>query len=185
MKKITLQIIRVLILLPFIQCNSYKKTNMKTSLNFYTSYHQFYIADKLCDEDTSNDFWTDEAYKDRIAFNSCGLGIGTECYGNVKGEVAILEKPIENIDLIKYDHIVEAGIEIKSGVLQILNCPNNEVEFEMKLKNGKYRVRVYSSNLATVIDDDGDDYYKIEVWPDEETEKKVIKRYTLNGDISN
>lgn len=58
-----------------------------------------------------------------------------------------------------------------------MDCPNSSVELEVKVKPGNYRVRVYSSNLDTVIDDDGDDYYKIEMWPDDNMERKVLKKY--------
>jgi hypothetical protein len=53
------------------------------------------------------------------------------------------------------------------------------VELEMIVKPGAYRVRVYSSNLVSVEGDEGDDYYKIEVWPDVQMERKVLKQYHL------
>ena len=160
------------------QCQPYKRTSMNHKLNFYTQYSQFYITDKLCNADTgSSNFWNENAFNDRLACANCGLGIGTECYGNVKGELIVLEKPVAEIDYSKYDHIVEAGIEVKSGDLQVLDCPNSAVELEIKVKPGNYRVRVYSSNLASVIDDDGDDFYKIEIWKSEDMERKVLKQY--------
>jgi hypothetical protein len=44
-----------------------------------------------------------------------------------------------------------------------MDCLNRVVELEIKVKPGNYRVRVYSSNLASVVDEDGDDFYKIEI----------------------
>jgi hypothetical protein len=51
---------------------------------------------------------------------------------------------------------------------------------EVKVKPGKYRVRIYSSNLAggDMDEVEGKDYYKIEIWPDENMERKVLKRYS-------
>lgn len=93
-----------------------------------------------------------------------------------------MEKPNTDADYNKYDHIVEGGINILSGELQILDCPNNHLELSLKVAPGKYRVRVYSSNLESVketdLPNDSDkDYYRIEIWPSEEMERKVLKQY--------
>lgn len=45
------------------------------------------------------------------------------------------------------DHIVEANIEIKSGILEIQDCPLSSVIQTIALENGSYRVRVSSYNL--------------------------------------
>ncbi|MFH7004228.1 hypothetical protein [Flavobacterium bizetiae] len=150
---------------------------MKHNLSFYTQYSQFYITDKLCQENTSDDFWTESAFNDRLALTKCGLAVGTECYGDVKGELVVLEKANDTVDLNKYDHIVEGGIQVQSGILNVLDCPNNSIELEVNVKPGNYRIRVYSINLASVVGDDGDDFYKIEIWPDNNMERKVLKRY--------
>jgi hypothetical protein len=76
----------------------------------------------------------------------------------------------------RYDHIVEGGLALKSGILEILDCPSLSIELKIKIKPGFYRMRVYSSNLNSVIGDEGEDYYKIEIWPDT-MERKVLKRY--------
>jgi hypothetical protein len=61
----------------------------------------------------------------------------------------------------------------------VLDCPNNSLELEVNVSPGNYRVRIYSSNLSSVVDEDedGDDTYKIEVWQDDNMERKVLKRY--------
>jgi hypothetical protein len=153
---------------------------MKYKLDFYTSYNQFYLYDKASPGNTDSDnFWTAEAYNDRLALEEGVLGIGTGCYGHVKGEIDILAKENGVIDTNQYDHIVEGGLELRSGILQVLDCPNSEIELEAKLKPGIYRVRIYSSNLiSTDIDEnEGNDYYKIEIWPDTSMQRKVLKRY--------
>jgi hypothetical protein len=147
-------------------------------LAFYTSYSQFYIRDKNSVGDTgSENFWTDDAFKDRLAIEDGILGVGTECYGPVKGELNLLSAPKNDIKLDEYDHIVEAGIEITSGIVQIIDCPSSTIELAFNVNPGTYRVRIYSLNLASVEDDAGDDFYKIEVWPDTEMKRKVLKRY--------
>ena len=151
---------------------------MKYQLDFRTQYGQFYLSDKTSEKNTeAADFWTDEAFDDRLAMGAGILGVGTECYGHVKGEVHILNSASAQNDFNVFDHVVEGGIVIQSGLLEVLDCPNSHLELEIPLTPGKYRARVYSSRLASVMDDDGDDYYIIEIWPDENTERVVLKRY--------
>lgn len=164
----------------FCQCNNLKTNDriMKYKFNFNTSHNQFYISDKFSSTNIGlDDFWTNKAYEDKLAIGKDIIAIGTECYGNVKGELVILEKPVSTIEFNLYDHIVEGGLELKSGDLRILDCPNSSIQLEVKVKPGTYRVRIYSSNLASVVDDDGDDYYKIEIWESDNIERKVLKRY--------
>ena len=151
---------------------------MKYKFDFYTQYSQFYLSSDNGSTLTLDSLnWSSDAYNDRLFIYKNMLVVLTECYGHVKGELDILDNANDKIDSNEYDHIVEGGLEIKSGELQILDCPNSKIEFEIKINPGIYRVRIYSSNLASIIDDDGDDYYNIEIWPDNDMERKVLKRY--------
>lgn len=159
---------------------------MKRKFNFYTQYNQFYIEDKeqKIEIDQSN-FWSDEAFSDGLALGHGIISVKTRSYGNIKGEIEILDKPIENINYELYDHIVEAGINIPSGELQILDCPNSHLELSMNLPPGKYRVRVYGSNFKSVketdLENDTDnDFYKIEIWMSDDMSRKVLKQYVEN-----
>lgn len=167
------------IMILFVSCHT-KNKNMKISqFQFYTQYHQFYLKDKGNLEGMdSQDFWSEDAFREKLALANRGLGIGTQSYGNIKGEIELLEFPVTKIDYNIYDHIVEGGISIPSGELEIVDCPNMQVELCLKVIPGNYRVRIYSSNLSSVIDDDGDDYYRIEIWPSNELERKVLKQYS-------
>lgn len=153
---------------------------MKYGFDFYTSHNQFYICDSESSKNSgSKDFWNDESYNDRISVETGFIGVRTESFGHIKGEFELLDKEnkIDNYNL--YDHIVEAGIEIKSNTLKILDCPNSSVEKEIKIIPGMYKVRIYSMNLIGVDmdEDEGDDLYKIEIWESIDLKKKVLKRY--------
>lgn len=150
---------------------------VNNTFDFYTSHHQFYIYDKFS-EDNSSDFWSDQAYSERLAIGTGLLGISTESYGQIKGEINLLEQDNITFDIGNYDHIVEGSLDINSGVLQILNCPNSCVELELVVTPGIYRVRVYSKNLASYLEEiNENDYYKIEVWPDRYLDRKVLKQF--------
>jgi len=149
----------------------------KTELSFYTQYSQFYICDKTADMDKTDEFWSDEAFAMRLADHSGVLGIGTECYGPVKGEINFLGQSPQTVEFSDFDHVVEGDLEISSGILQIQDCPNGAVEFEKELPLGNYRVRIYSINLGSVDGDEGDDYYRIEVWRGQPLGKRLLKEY--------
>jgi hypothetical protein len=148
-------------------------------LNFETSHHQFYIADASSPFETGSfNFWTNEAFDAKLAQEVGVLGVGTGCYGNVKVEVFLLEEENKSFDADLPDHIVEAGLEIPSGLIQVSACTDNSILAELKVQPGNYRFRIYSFNLDTIIDEDnGDDFYNIEIWMDELMDRRVIKQY--------
>lgn len=146
-------------------------------LNFLPSYHQFYIADKSSPFRTdSDDFWTDQASDDKLAVEEGILGIGTECYGAVKGDLQVLDVAPEENDFTDYDHVVEGNLELTSGVLQVYPCLADTPILILNLPKAVYRIRIYSSNLASVEGDSGDDYYKVRIWPEKYSDRTVMKR---------
>jgi len=149
---------------------------------FYTSHCQFYIFDK--DAPTESDLitiWTKEAHSDRLIVGKSILVAITEFYGPVRGELNLVENANNDLSLDEYDHIVEAGLEVKSGIIQILDCPTNGVHLELTVIPGIYRARIYSSNLASVVGDEGEDFYKVEIWPGTTLERRVLKRFSRAG----
>lgn len=166
-------------------CSSNKKSNMETKkFEFYTEYNQFYLSSVGKDFDTSKDDM--ESYqKDldcRLGIEKGAVVIFTQSYGNIKGEIEVLKEASNKTDFHKYDHVVEGGIEVKSGELQLLDCPTSEIQLSFSLKPGKYRMRVYCSNFKSVKEpdlthDSDDDYYRIEMWPSNDMKRKVLKQY--------
>ncbi|MFD2601190.1 hypothetical protein [Flavobacterium suzhouense] len=156
---------------------------MKHYFNFYTSYNQFYLGDEGNKGDTgSSNFWTEKAFSDRLALENGVVGVGIQSWGDVKGEIEILENAPENTDYEQYDHVVEGGINIRSGELQIIDCPNGSLELSLKVDPGNYRIRVYGSNFISVEESDlandtDNDYYRIEIWQSNDLERKVLKQY--------
>lgn len=95
----------------------------------------------------------------------------------------ILNNPPVNEDP-NADHIVEASIQIKSGILEIQNCPLSTVIHTVALENGNYRVRVSSYNLDEAhqgIDDQIPiDRYRIEIWKESFSARRVLKQWISN-----
>ena len=152
---------------------------MKSSLKFTTEYGQFYLSDKSANGNTgSENFWTEKAFAEKLAVEDGILGISiANDEGKVECEFDIVNSKslIENFG--EFDHVVEASLQIHSGILQVLDCPNSEIEMEIEIENGEYRVRVYSRNLESGYEENPGDSYKIEMWKEVYSERTVLKRF--------
>jgi hypothetical protein len=151
---------------------------MKThQLKFSSEYYQFYILDSQSEGKTdAPDFWNDEAGERKLAIGEGILGVTIATYGNVNAELKILdEKPIENK---KASHIIEASLKVSSGKLQIRDCTGYDIQLEIDVDKTDYRIRISSFNLETVVDDEGNDYYEIEIWKSKFAKPNLIKKYT-------
>lgn len=129
----------------------------------------------MTDSDT---FWKEESSNARLAVEDKLLGVGTECYSDVKGELQILQTEPPPDELFAYDHVVEGSLDLPTGTLQVLACLDKVPSLELQVNPGTYRVRIYSSNLASVSDDNGDDFYILKIWPAKYRQPSVIKTWT-------
>jgi hypothetical protein len=148
----------------------------KYDLHFFTEYYQFYILDASTKAQTDAvDFWNAAADKNKIAIGDGLLGVTVAKYADIKVEVRICEtKPLENAAA---DHIVEAPLLLASGKLEFKDCTSFDTIFETEMENGKYAVRVSSYKLDTVVNDNGDDYYVVEIWKSEDVLVKLLKKW--------
>ncbi|MFY8189282.1 MAG: hypothetical protein ACOVLC_15165 [Flavobacterium sp.] len=98
---------------------------MKFELKFTTDYGQFYINDKNANGNTgSENFWTDQAYADKLAVEDGVLGVAiSNDEGKVECEFEILNSKSLISDFSEFDHVVEASMKIHSPITMIL--PNN------------------------------------------------------------
>jgi hypothetical protein len=153
---------------------------MRYKLNFQTDYGQFYLTNSI-DINLKDEYgtkeWFDEALKTHIGFHENELIIFTLSTNRIKGEINVLAKENTNINFDKFDHIVESNINLNSCVLEVNSWFRNFTVKKIILRSGKYRVRVYISNLYTERDsnENGKYYYTIEVWPDTTEGIKVLK----------
>jgi hypothetical protein len=149
---------------------------------FGTAYSQFYLADKESPAATdSNSFWTEDAFADKLAVEEGILGVCTGTYSYVKCEVSSLAHRPDESSFDGCDQVVEASLELKSGVLQLLNCPDSTVIASISLPIGVYRVRVVTTGLESIIDEEyeANDKYLVELWPEPLAAREVLKRYPL------
>ncbi|MGE8533143.1 MAG: hypothetical protein ACN6OJ_01000 [Chryseobacterium sp.] len=174
----------ILAVMSIFGCSPKTEKDMSVKdFKFNTEYNQFYITSDKASFVEDSIKADKAAYIARLGVEKNALVIFTQSYSNVKGKIEVLENgPVQNIDFTKYDHIVEGGIKSASGNLEILSWPGSDVELSIKVKPGDYRVRIYSSNFASVeetdlANDTDNDYYRIEIWPSHDMERKVLKQY--------
>ena len=142
-------------------------------LNFFTQYYQFYVFDSQTTSQTDDaGFWNDEAGKNRVAVLEGLLGVTVGKYATIDVEVQILtEKPSLITDA---EHVVETSLRVPSGVLQVKDCTNYETQLELNLEKGCYRVRISSFKLSSIVSDQGDDYYTVQIWKSRFTKTKLL-----------
>ena len=149
----------------------------REKVTVYAGYHQFHIKDEQASGSAgATDFWTREAFNDMLAVNSGIVGVATGSYGDVPVEIEVYgSDPGSEND--NWDHIVEAGIDLSSGNLLICGCPDPEEVGRINLAPGAYRIRVCYGNLDSVVDEEGQDHYKVSLWPDNLSKPEVTKRW--------
>lgn len=146
---------------------------------------QFHLQDKKA-ECEYPESWNEEIMNALFVAGRGVVGIGTVRDLDVDVDVQVNDKPLEerekeNIpDLSQWDHAVQCTLELPSGELLITGptAPPEEAAI-FQLKPGNYGVRIFWSNLDEVeaIGFEGEDTYKIEMWPDTELDTRVLKRW--------
>lgn len=151
---------------------------MTYQFDFFTEYGQFYLCDKTSPMQTNSEkFWTTQALEDNLAIEEGIIGIASEGHGRVQGTITILESASEVSISEECDHVVEGSIAILSGMVQIIDCPDSDVQLEFVVEPGDYRVRVYTIDFAAPTGDDYYAIYSIEMWQQDFSERKVLKKY--------
>ncbi len=161
--------------------NSYKqyekdKIMQQYDLAFLTEYYQFYILDSQSAGKTdAPDFWCDIAGERRLAIGEGIFGVTIATYGQVSGELRILDKqPMEDLEA---DHIIEASLKFPSGKLEIRDCTGYETQLAINLDKDDYRIRISSFDLDSVKTEIDNDKYIVEIWKSEFEAPKLIKKY--------
>ena len=77
-----------------------------------------------------------------------------------------------------WDHIAECSLELPSGHLEVHKCTDGPIA-DFSIPPSVYRVRALFGKLGELSDDelDGNDHYKITLWPSPYVDLKVIKQW--------
>ncbi|PKN66849.1 MAG: hypothetical protein CVU57_04610 [Deltaproteobacteria bacterium HGW-Deltaproteobacteria-15] len=157
----------------------FTQQNMDRSYHYtvYAGYHQFYLSrdeDSLVGSGAAS-FWTRETIRKLLATGPGLVGIGTGTYGDVPVSIHLAGGDPKD-DLTGWDHVAETWIDLCSGRLHVIGCPDDPAGL-IELEPGIYRVRVYSAKLDTIENQRGEDYYRIVMWSDAPCPPRVLKQW--------
>ncbi len=146
----------------------------------FADYHQFYLQDEQASGDLSES-WTQQESDILLAVAPGVVGVGTARNMTVPVTVQILDgPPAEDArDWEQWDRINECSMEIASGSIVVAGCTDYLPEAaRIKVAPGWYRLRIYYGGLHTLTEDglDGDDHYKIALWPATQAGLQILKQ---------
>ena len=142
--------------------------------DIFADYNQFYLWDSGRTNQAPVDY-TDEDVRRRIKTGEHVVVIQPERNFTVPVAIEIhdAEPPVVESE---WDHIAEASLHVPTGALQVHECTGGVVT-DFKVPPGWYRVRSLHARLATVDGIEGQDHYRVQVWPAPEGPVTVIKQF--------
>ena len=150
----------------FGACGAAMTTDTILRLAIFADYFQFYIQDETANDDFGS-LWTEEAVERLLAVADHSLGIGTARNMTVPVAVSLHDTGPE-ADFAEWDLVNEGSFTVRSGRIAILGCTDFLADApRLELAPGPYRVRVSYSGLDSLSEDglEGDDFYRIQLWP--------------------
>ncbi|WP_425986002.1 hypothetical protein [Brevundimonas sp. TWP1-2-1b1] len=141
----------------------------------FADYFQFYVCDETYVTDTAA-LWS-PAGDPMLAVGPDLIAIGTARNMLVPVELEILPaEPTPDPDA--WDQVRDCGLRLASGTLIVFGCTDDPDQAErIDLPAGDYAARVSHGGLDTLSEDglDGDDRYRIQLWPGAVRPVTVIK----------
>jgi hypothetical protein len=144
--------------------------------DIFADYFQFFLWDEGKRPDAPTDF-TDEDIKRRVKAAPFLVVIQPARNMTVPVEVEVTDGPPALL-VDDWDHIAEASLDLPSGRLEIHESTGGSIDV-LPVLPGTYRARACFGGLDTLSDDglDGDDRYRIVLWPAPFAPVEVLKQY--------
>ena len=138
----------------------------------YASYYQFYLEDAESTENAEN-ICIDANFEKSLGVGYQMIVINTARYAEVDVSLT-LYKSEPKLDLEEAEKINECSLLITSKLKLGSEVSSDWTEYE--IEKGIYRVRILYKNLSSVVGDNGDDSYHIQIWKDDQMrETKYLK----------
>jgi hypothetical protein len=157
-------------------------TTQRNHFELLADYHQFYLQDEPVDGNLA-DSWTQESTDRLLAVADGAIGIGTVRDTTVPVDVEVLDaEPRDSFD--EWDQVNECSIDIKSGRLVVAGCTDYFPDAaRIAVAPGTYRARIYYGKLDAISEDglEGEDRYRIVLWPAPPTAPAVLKQRPPGG----
>lgn len=143
----------------------------------FADYYQFYLQDQTAAGDLSES-WTQEAVARLLAVAPGTIGVGTVRNMTVPVVVEVTDTE-PNEDTTEWDQVNECSLEVQSSRIVVAGCTDYFPDAaRIEVKPGFYRARVYYGGLNALSGDglDGDDHYKVVLWPSVPAPLRVLKQ---------
>ena len=154
------------------------------TFDLFTDYSQFWLHDTGADVSQVADIWAAAAPNNMLAVGSDIVCVGTirNSHAPVTIEIAEAEPPSAADDA--WDQIVECSLQMPVGRLVVHDDILGEdgSHGTVVVPPGCYRVRVYYGGLAAQHSAlEGDDHYLVVLWPGDEIQPRVLKKWQRKG----
>jgi hypothetical protein len=149
----------------------------------FADYFQFYLQDESAEGDLSSS-WTDETVAQLLALAPGTIGVGTVRDMEVPVDLELRDDSPSD-DLNVWDHVNECSIEVPSGRIVVAGCTDYFPDAtRVEVRPGTYRARICYGGLDTLSEDglEGDDHYKIVLWPSPAEDMRVLKQRQHAGE---
>lgn len=152
-------------------------------INVFADTFQFHIQD-IADECLYPETWNDDLALQLFVIGDKILGVGTVRDHDVDVTIEIFDTPMDSGDVDKepdlddWDQVIQCNINVPTGKILVTGATEDpELAKRLEIRPGHYGVRIFWGGLDTVdeLGFEGDDYYKIMMWPNTEFEERVIK----------
>lgn len=149
----------------------------RASLVVFADYHQFYLADGGTQWSAPED-WTDEDLQNGGKVTEMVVAVAPARNVNVPVELEVFDEA-QQIDLQGVDHAFSCSLSLPTGHLQLHECTGPE-RLYVSVPKGQYEVHVLFRSLARISDDglEGDDSYKVLLWPGIHRQLEVLKQWS-------
>jgi hypothetical protein len=147
-------------------------------LELFADYFQFYLQDESAEGNLAES-WNRQAVRRLLALAPGTIGVGTVRNMTVPVVVQV-RKSEPKADLARWDHVVECCVDIPSGRLVVAGCTDYFPDAaRIEVSPGHYRGRVCYGGLNTLSEDglEGEDHYKVVLWPAEPAAVRVLKQW--------
>lgn len=152
------------------------KLTFQKRYKIFADYFQFYLMDAVEYPYAPEDF-TNEDLRRKIMARKHIVVIFPVRNMTIPVEVEVFDVAPE-VNLDEWQHVAEASLELSSGKLLIEELGGKSVD-TISLSPSAYRIRVFYGDLDKLSFNglEGEDHYKIVMWPAQYEKIKVLKQY--------
>ena len=137
-------------------------------LVMFAEHYQFYVYDANADIGELSVFWDEDSRENMVLLGSTIVGVGTARHLDVPIELEIYKEEPKTESLDDYDQVARCSLEVPTGTIMISGATEDIYEAQtFDVEPGIYGMRIYYGGLSLIDEEgfEGEDFYKIAVWP--------------------